>query len=301
MSTPSVYLMIMTSVFFWGTNFVLAAPILAEISPEWAAALRFWCGAALMLSIALIQRERLWQLLRQHAPVYLLAALLGITAFNLLFFHALRATSADNAALIMATNPLLTALLASVILGERPGARHLIALPIALLGVVVVITQGSVSALLSLHVAQGDWLMLGANLSWAFYNIVVRRYMSSTSALGNTAWTMVMGALLLTAVALSGNAPFQLLSMHASLALLVMAVGGTVLAYLFWSVGIKHLGAARTSIFLNLVPVSAMLASAFVGILPTLAQVVGGLLVMSAVTLSMAPRFSLARQARGSG
>lgn len=66
-----------------------------------------------------------------------------------------------------------------------------------------------------------------------------------------------------------------------------MALGGTVLAYLFWSLGIMRLGAGRTAIFLNLVPVFAMLIEGFMGASPTSAQMVGGLLVLCGVTLSM--------------
>jgi drug/metabolite transporter (DMT)-like permease len=60
-----------------------------------------------------------------------------------------------------------------------------------------------------------------------------------------------------------------------------------VLAYLFWGMGIARLGAARTSIFLNLVPVFAMLVGALLGTLPSLAQIIGGLLVLGGVSISM--------------
>ena len=67
----------------------------------------------------------------------------------------------------------------------------------------------------------------------------------------------------------------------------LMVVGGTVLAYLLWGMGIARLGAARTSIFLNLVPVFAMLVGAFLGTLPSTAQIIGGLLVLGGVSISM--------------
>jgi drug/metabolite transporter (DMT)-like permease len=63
----------------------------------------------------------------------------------------------------MATNPLFPTLLAAVILGERPTARYLAALPIALVGVAVVVTQGKINSLLSMQLSIGDVLMLGAD------------------------------------------------------------------------------------------------------------------------------------------
>lgn len=294
MNTNTVYLLVVTSAFFWGSNFVLAGPILADLPPLWAAAVRFVLGAALMIALASARREDMFGLLRRHAGAYLLLGAVGITAFNLLFFHALQSTSADNASLIMATNPLLTTLLAGLVLGEKPSARHLAALPIALIGVAVVIAHGDMEKLAALHVAHGDLLMLGANLSWALYNVLGRRYMPQGAPLANTAWVMTVGAVLLLLVALESGAQVHALGIKASAAMAAMAVGGTVLAYLFWTMGIQRLGAGRTAIFLNLVPISAMLVSAALGTLPTVAQLAGGMLVLGGVTVAMWPRRQLA-------
>jgi drug/metabolite transporter (DMT)-like permease len=284
-----VYLLLATSAFFWGANFVLAGPVLADLPPLWAAALRFLLGAALMLAIAWRQKDDLAELARRHWPTHLLLSLLGIVGFNLFFFHAMQSTSADNGALIMATNPLLTTLLAAVLLGERATARHLAALPVALAGVAVVISHGDLGRLAHFQVAKGDLQMLCANLTWALFNVATRRFMPKGSPVGNTALMMSAGALVLTVIAMSGAAPFALPGLHAGLALAIMAGGGTVLAYLFWGMGIQQLGAGRAALFLNLVPVFAMLVSGALGTPPSAAQVTGGLIVLAGVTLAIMP------------
>jgi len=289
MRTSTVYLLVTTSAFFWGANFVLAGPILADLPALWAAAIRFLLGAVLMFIIAGVRRENLLVLVKRHAPIYLLLGAVGITCFNLFFFYALQSTSANSAALIMATNPLLTAFLAVAFLGERITTRHLVALPHALIGVAVVISHGKLSQLESLNFAHGDLLMLAANLAWSMYNVLVRRYMPQASPIANTSWVMAAGAILLTSIALGSNSHIGALDAKADIAMAVMVVGGTVLAYLFWSIGIAQLGAARTSIFLNLVPVFAMLVGTALGTLPTSAQIIGGLLVIVGVTISMFP------------
>lgn len=294
MSTPLVYLLVTLTAIFWGANFALAGPVLASLSPLWAAALRFVLGATLMLIIAGIRREDLFGLLRRNAAAYLLLGFVGITLFNLLFFFGLQTTSANNGALIMAINPLLTTLLAAMFLGERPTLRHLVALPVALLGVAIVISQGSLHKLTNLHFAHGDLLMLIASVSWAVYNVLGKRFMPQGSPIVNTAWTLTAGALLLTAIAIGSGTHLGALDLKASLAMAVMVVGGTVLAYLFWNIGITRLGAARTAIFLNLVPVSAMLISLVLGEPPTTAQLLGGLLVLGAITITMMPQRRLA-------
>lgn len=289
MQTNLVYLLVTASAFFWGANFVLAGPVLHDLPPAWAAALRFLLGSALMLAIAWQQGEDLRGLVRRHAWVYLLLGVVGIVGFNFFFFRAMQTTSADNGALIMATNPLLTTLLAAVFLRERATIRHLLALPVALAGVAVVIAHGDMARLVYLQVAEGDLLMLAANLTWALFNIFTRRFMPKGSPIGNTALMMTAGAGILLVMALVGDAPFAMPGTHAGLALVVMAVGGTVLAYLFWGIGIQHLGAGRASLFLNLVPVFAMLVGVALGTPPTEAQIAGGLIVLAGVSLAMMP------------
>ena len=83
-------------------------------------------------------------------------------------------------------------------------------------------------------------------------------------------------------------------SARAAVSLAVMAIGGTVLAYLFWSMGIARLGASHTAIFLNLVPVFAMLFGTAVAAPPTAAQLAGGALVLVGVSISMLPQRRLA-------
>ena len=285
----TVYMLVTASAFFWGANFVLAAPILAVLPPLWAAAIRFMLAAALMFMIAGMRQEKLLGLLKRHAGIYLLLGAVGICGFNLFFFFALQSTSANSAALIMATNPLLTAFLAVAFLGEQLTPRQLIALPVALIGVSVVISQGDMHKLASLSFAHGDLLMMVANLSWAAYNVLVRRYMPQASPIANTSWIMAAGAILLVSVALGSDTHVSMLDLKASIAMAVMVIGGTVLAYLFWGIGIARLGAARTAIFVNLVPVFAMLVGAFLGLLPTPAQLTGGVLVLTGVSISMFP------------
>jgi drug/metabolite transporter (DMT)-like permease len=156
MGNATVYLLVSATALFWGANFVLAGPILADLPPLWAAAVRFLLAAALMLAVAGVRREDLFGLLKRHAPVYLLLGTVGIAAFNLLFFYALQSTSANSAALIMAINPLLTTVLAAAFLGEKASIRHLLALPVALAGVAVVISHGDMGRIASLSFSTGD-------------------------------------------------------------------------------------------------------------------------------------------------
>ncbi|OYY52622.1 MAG: multidrug DMT transporter permease, partial [Halothiobacillus sp. 28-55-5] len=160
MNLAGVYALVILAAFFGGANIVLANFVLADFSPQWTAALRFGLAALILLGIAIGQKAPLRLLIGQHLTGYLTLGLVGIAGFNLLFFFAMTSTTIDNAALIMATNPLMTTILAGLVLREHPGWQRLIALPVALVGVAVVITHGNLTHLLSQHIVLGDWLMI---------------------------------------------------------------------------------------------------------------------------------------------
>lgn len=69
-------------------------------------------------------------------------------------------------------------------------------------------------------------------------------------------------------------------------AILFMAIGMSVFGYLWWNNGIAQIGAARTSLFFNLVPVVTMIISFIEGVNITLAQSVGMILVVTGVLYS---------------
>lgn len=274
----STMIMAAIAAILWGANFNLSQLVVHELHPLLAGAGRFVLAALVMLAVAALWRHKV-PLIR-HWRSYFLLGLVGVGGFNLLFFMGMASTSAVNGALIMATNPLVTSALAALFLGEKLGRVQVLAMPVALAGVGVVVLGGGAG----LHLAMGDAAMIGANLSWALYNVLARRLMPAESGVANTAGIMSMGALVMAAGGVMVGAPAQMPSSQALGALTFMAVGGSALAYLLWNAGISRLGAARTSVFLNLVPVSTMTIAALAGHPPSVTQMAGAAVVLAAVS-----------------
>jgi drug/metabolite transporter (DMT)-like permease len=289
MGNIKTYLMATMAAVFWGANFNLARPVLAEMSPYIAGASRYLLAAAVMVLIALFRKQAFsWR----HWPAYLTLGVVGVFGFNLFFFLGMETSSAINGALIMALNPLLTAVLGYVILGDRPSNRQLIAFPVGIAGVVIVVLGAGAQ----LRVATGDIYILIATLNWALYNVLVKKMMPrNVDGITNTAGIMTVGALALSMAAFWHGDHFVQPSLHGAAALLTMSLGGGVLAYLFWNASISHLGPSKAAIFMNLVPVTTMVIAAFEHMPPTPAQLFGAALVISAVTFSS---FSLAKTAK---
>lgn len=275
--------LLVLAIVLWGANFNLSQPALAELHPLAAAAARFTIAALVMLAVATARRERVPLL--SHARSYLPLGLVGIAGFNVFFFFGLQGTTPVNGALIQATNPLVTALLAALFLGERPGRRQMLAFPVALAGVAVVLLGGGAS----LKLAPGDSLLMAANLCWAGYNVMARRMMPPVSGIANTTALMVVGATLLCSAAWVMDVPVAMPGPAAAGAVLTMGICGTVLSYLFYNAALARLGAGKTALFLNLVPIVAMVIAALTGTPPTALQIAGGLVTIGAVTVATLP------------
>ena len=126
----------------WGTSFVAAKVVLAELPSVTVAFLRFAIAAAVLAPLACRGGSRL-ALGAQPA----LLGLTGVTLFFLCQNAGLRQTSAAHATLILGGGlPVLTALLAAGSLGERPTRRQLTSLACSLAGVVAVAGSGGVAA-----------------------------------------------------------------------------------------------------------------------------------------------------------
>lgn len=282
-------LVLALSVALWGINFPLAREVVTDLPPLEAAAGRFGIAALAMLAAMTVLRQPV-PLLR-HALTLGTIGVVGIAGFNILFFFAMQRTSPVNGALIMATNPLVTVLMAGLLLGERPTLRQLVALPLAMAGVALVVLGGGAR----MTIASGDALMLVGDLIWAGYNVAVRRWMPPGNALANTTVLMVWSAAALGIAALIAGEGFALPGPAAGGSLLAIALGGTVLAYLLYNAGIARLGAGRAALFMNLVPVWAMAASAALGLAPTATQLAGGALVIGSVCFALMPARAVAR------
>jgi len=278
---------------FWGSNFEATRIVLHELPPWTAAAGRFVFAAfGILLWLRLAEGPGL-QALRRNALAFLVLGVVGVAGFNAALFLGMQSSSPVTAALIMGTSPLTTNLLEALIGGHWPSRRALFGMAISLVGVAL-----TVGAFSGARFASGDLLIFAGSLAWAFYTIGCRRWVRAASPLETSAWTMLAGAAALLIAAFTLEDPLAIAAAASPTAwgaTLWMALVGSVLAYLFWQVGIAVRGPAATSVLFNLVPVSALLIAAAFGRMPHPTQIAGvavaifGVLLASG-RLSLRPR-----------
>ena len=266
----------------WGTSFVAAKVVLAELPPVAVAFLRFAIAAAVLVPLACRGGSRL-ALGAQPA----LLGLTGVTLFFLCQNAGLRQTSAAHATLILGGGlPVLTALLAAGCLGERPTRRQLTGLACSLAGVAAVAGAGGAAA----SSLWGDGLLVLAAASGATYAVLGRRAFAGPNPFAVLAGSTVWGAILLAppAAAEAGMTGLTWPCPNSLLLLLYLGLGCSALAFALWVYGLRHLTAAQNAVVGALeLPVGLGAAALLLGEVLGLTQLAGGALLLIGAVVSV--------------
>jgi drug/metabolite transporter (DMT)-like permease len=273
--------MLLIVVCIWGANFIVIKSAFGAMPPLAFNAVRMTV-AALVLGAIWGVREREKTMPRRDWLSFLGVGLLGNTLYQLLFVTGLDLTTSGVSSLLIGTIPIWAALLAMALGWEKITPRTWLGIFLAFGGVALV-TLGSPSGMAK-NAIVGNALTLLAAACWAGYTVLSKRLLEKYSALRVSAVGLLLGV--------PGLWPFavpDLLSLRAlSLSLWgsILYAGGIsiALAYIIWSYGVQKLGAARTAIFNNLVPVVTFALAFLVLHEPvTSLQLVGGAVVLAGV------------------
>ena len=283
--------------FFWGGTWIAGRVIAQEVSAPLAiAALRFVVTALVLAGAVLISGKALprLQTSREWGVVCGLG-FFGIFLYGLCFFYGLQHISAGRGALVVALNPVVIVIAAWLFGQERMNRRKALGSAIALAGCLTVIGNGNPLALIEGTVGVGEWLIIGCVLSWAAYTFIGRQATKTLSPLATTFYGSLVGALFLGIAALIQGAIEPLAwSWRVWSGMFFLAIFGTAIAYTWFTEAVHQLGAGHASVFINLVPVFAVLQAALLlderlG----LSVLFGGLLVIAGVWLTTQQKNSL--------
>lgn len=287
-----LYLKLVLVALLWGGTYIAGRQLAATLPFMVAAALRYAVAAVALLGFLLWREGRLprldaWQWRRVAA-----LGASGVFAYSAFFFAALGQIPASRAALIMATNPAWTALGAWLLMGARLRPVQGLGMTLALAGTWIVISGGSLASLAA-HIGAGEALSLAAALSWAAYTLLGRgllvRGAAPPSPLAATALAAAVGGVALVAASLLQAPQIQwaALAWPDAAAALYLGVLATALAFVWYYDAVKAIGAARTAVFNNLVPVCAVLLAALLLAEPLDApMLLGGLVTIAGVWLT---------------
>jgi drug/metabolite transporter (DMT)-like permease len=275
-------------VIIWAVNFSVSKVALEELEPLAFNALRFPLAAAL-LYVVLRGRGAIPLPARAEVPRVLALGLLGNLLYQMFFIFGLDRTRAGNASLLLASTPIITALLSAASGHERVRPRVWLGVIATFGGILLVVLGGRAQVQTGAATLIGDLLMFLASIAWAFYTVGSRPLVDKYGSLPVTAWTLWIGAAGLFLVGLPGVARMEWSSISPLTWAGVFYAGvlSIGVAYIIWYYGVERLGNTRTSTYSNLTPVVAMaVAWMWLGEAPTPAQIVGTVVILSGVTVA---------------
>jgi len=245
----------------WGGLFPVAVVTLSALDPFHMTAIRY--GITAMIFVGLLVLAEGPQALRLEGRG-LRAALLGTAGFaglGLFLFVGLERSRPEHGAIIMATQPLVAAVVAWLLRGVRPAKATLAFLGVALLGVVLVVTKGRFRGVFEGGTGFGDLLMFLGAVSWVIYSLGAADF-PSWSPLRYTALTCALSLPAIFGLTTIATAAGYVSTPSAADVELVgwqlaYIIGiASVLGVLSWNAGNKLIGVTNGMLFINFVPVT---------------------------------------------
>jgi drug/metabolite transporter (DMT)-like permease len=241
----------------WGANLSIVKLLVTSHDTMAVAALRM-IVAGLALVVLLYCSGRRWPTLtRAQAGTLGVCAVLMVYANQIFFTEGIARTTAANAALIIALNPLISALLAAMLLGDRFTPARLGGVVLGFGGVAMVVLNRPGAALGSGSL--GDLLVLGSVVSWVSGGVLVQRLARQVDSMAISTVIHALGMLMLIAHMALRPSPFgihwaQFTLMHGVL-LVLSSLLATALGALAWNRALSTLGVARTALYVYWVPI----------------------------------------------
>ena len=285
---PSILLILAT--ILWGGNFVIGKAVANSLSPFTLAFLR-WC-IAILFFFPIIWKpfKRDIPLFIKHWKIILLLAFTGVAAFNTLVYIGVHDTTSINASLMNMVTPIFIYILSYILLKEKIHKMQAIGTVLSFVGVLCIISNGSLKQLFHLHFNRGDLIVVVAVILWSIYSLFVKKYSNTLPGKTTFMASMLVGTMMLL--------PFFLYEITTSdtviswnrlnvFAIFYTGIFASIIAFLSWNSGVVKYGANRCGIYLNFIPVFASIfAVIFLDEQLQMSQVIGGLCVVCGVYIT---------------
>ena len=249
----------------WGANLSVVKLLLESMEPMLVSTLRMVVAAVAVAGVVLLrmaQRRLPWPPLSRRQWLALAGCAALMVYLNQIFFtQGMARTAAANAALIISLNPLVSSLLAALLLGDRLTPQRVAGVALGFSGVAAVVLNRPGMALGSGGL--GDLLVFGSVLTWVLGGVMVQRLARGLDPLFISAVLNVIGTVLLLAHMLLRPAalvydPGRIGALTVVL-LVVSGLLATALGGIVWNRALMVLGVARTALYAYWVPIFGVL------------------------------------------
>ncbi|UCD32452.1 MAG: EamA family transporter, partial [Desulfobacterales bacterium] len=187
----------------------------------------------------------------------------GVFAYNFFFFKGLGLIEAGRAAVIIATTPVVIGLFSALLFNERLTGLNSIGILLSISGAMIVISRGKLNIIWQGGLGSGELFIFGCVCSWTLFSLIGKTVMKNLSPLVAIFYASCVGTMALFFPALIegllNQVPRYLVVDWWSL--FYLGFFGTVIGFVWYYQGIQAIGPTRAGLFINFVPISAVLLS----------------------------------------
>ncbi len=286
-------LLALCTILVWGSTFISSKILLEILTPAQLISSRFLIAYAVLWAL----RPKWEKTTLKDESRFFVLGLLGCTLYFLAENNALNFTLASNVSIIIASAPILTAVLAHFFTGEKKlGKNIFLGFLLAFTGVALVVFNGAVVLKLNPF---GDLLSLCAALCWAVYSVRVTPLLGKIHPVVLTRKMMLYGFFTTLPVLLIEGAPFPVsavLSGKFLFNLLFLGVVGSGVCYVTWNMAMSRIGIVLTNNYIYINPFVTLVSAAFFLNEPVSPMgVFGAVLIIGGVAVSSAKSKKAAR------
>jgi drug/metabolite transporter (DMT)-like permease len=246
-----------------------------------------------MIPLVLRFEGRLQPLRKKQLLLVFLSGMTGVFLYNIFFLTGLQTMMASRASVIVASNPVFISLFAAFLFrGERLTPVKIIGIVLSVSGAVFVISRGNPAEILQGGIGRGELLIFGCVLSWVSYSLIGKVVMKDVQPVSAVTYACLFGAAALLPPALIEGMAGNLgnYSSPAWLSIVYLGFFGTCLGFVWYYEGIKQIGPSKSAVFINFVPISAVILSFFLlGETIDASLLIGAALVLSGIYLTNRP------------
>ena len=264
----TVYGKLLVTMTLWGIAWPVGRLLAMGLPPVSIAAIRYAIVVPVFF-LTLRLREHAVRVSKMWIPTFVLLGILSTTLYQLFFIFGVKYAAASDDSLVIGVSPILVAVLASYIIKEPLTRIKVAGLLLGLSGIVLIANLSPNINVINRFL--GLSLVFGGAVVYALYTVLLRRFVNSNSSirpgeprpssLAVITWISLFGWLFLVPLSLLELPWSYAWDVSSWLGILYLALLSTVVGYFFYVEGVSQIGASRTSIFTNLIPVFGVLSS----------------------------------------
>jgi len=271
---------------FWGMSFVWSKIVLDYYEPITTVFIRLILSSILLFTGLLIF-GKLKKIAKQDFRLFLVSALFNPFLYFLGENYGLKFSSPTVTAVIIATIPVFTPVVAFFIFSEKLSKLNIFGLLISFFGVLFMLVGDDYT--LNVSGVGVAWLTL-AVLSAVFYSVFLKKLAQKYDAFLIIAYQNLLGTIyFLPLFIIFDFQHFITVKPNGELisSLLLLALFASSLAFVFFTISSREIGISKTNLFTNLIPVFTAIFSFFIlGELFEMRKVLGMFVVIAGVLMS---------------